>query len=70
MGNAEKILQDIRMSVLSASSFVAWLDRQYGFEPLTAFCFGQKTFDEAFGTDFDTAFSAWNEWIMETYPMD
>ena len=70
VGTASFITQDIKMSVLSAESFVAWLDRQYGFEPLTAFCFGQKTFDEAFGTDFDTAFNGWLAWLVETYPMN
>ena len=40
------------MSVLMAASFVAWLDDMYGFEALSEYCFGQRTFDEAFGTDF------------------
>lgn len=56
-----------KMSVIMAQSFVAWLDEHYGFENVSAFCFGQKRFDEAFGTDFDTAFGEWSAWILETY---
>lgn len=62
--------QDELFSVFSASSFVARLTELYGFEAVTAFCFGQKTFEEAFGTDFDTAFNEWQSRLIETYPMD
>ncbi len=62
--------QDELFSVYSACSFIAQLTDLYGFEAVTAFCFGQKTFDEAFGTDFDTAFAAWQSRLIETYPMD
>ena len=61
--------EDASMSVWMAASFVAWLDDMYGFEAVSAYCFGQKTFDEAFQTDFTTAFDAWRAWLMETYPM-
>ena len=27
-----------------------------------------KTFDEAFGIDFQTAYDAWRTWIIQTYP--
>jgi len=61
--------EDASMSVWMAASFVAWLDDMYGFEAVSAYCFGQKTFDEAFNTDFTTAFDAWKVWLKETYPM-
>ncbi|MBQ3486694.1 MAG: zf-HC2 domain-containing protein [Clostridia bacterium] len=61
--------EDASMSVWMAASFVAWLDDMYGFEAVSAYCFGQKTFDETFGTDFTTAFEAWKAWIVETYPV-
>lgn len=69
-GKTGSIHQDVLMSVCSATSFIARLDDLYGFEAVSAFCFGQKTFDESFGTDFNTAFDAWQAWIIETYPMD
>jgi len=61
--------EDASMSVWMAASFVAWLDDMYGFEAVSAYCFGQKTFDEAFQTDFTTAFDAWRAWLIKTYPM-
>ena len=61
--------EDASMSVCMAASFVAWLADQYGFETVSRFCFGQKTFDEAFGTAFDAAFETWEGWIVDTYPM-
>jgi len=62
--------QDELFTVFSASSFIARLTELYGFEAVTAFCFGQKTFEEAFGTDFDTAFNEWKNRLIETYPMN
>jgi hypothetical protein len=61
--------EDASMSVWMAASFVAWLDDMYGFEAVSAYCFGQKTFDEAFQTDFTTAFDAWRAWLIKTYPV-
>ena len=61
--------EDASMSVWMAASFVAWLDDMYGFEAVSAYCFGQKTFDEAFHTDFTTAFDAWKAWLIKTYPV-
>ena len=63
------VQEDTSMSVFMAASFVAWLSDRYGFETVSEFCFGQKTFDEAFNTDFAAAFDAWKAWIVETYPM-
>ena len=65
----EPTQEDTSMSVYMAASFVAWLDDMYGFEAVSEYCFGRKTFDEAFGTDFAAAFAAWKAWIVETYPM-
>ena len=55
------------MSVVMATSFVAWLSERYGFDKTTAFCFDACSFEEAFGTDFDTAYQSWSAWILETY---
>ncbi len=55
------------LSAFMAASFLGWLDDLYGFEQISLFCFGQKTFDEAFGTDFTSAFNSWKTWILETY---
>ena len=63
------VQEDASMSVYMAASFVARLVDTYGFEAVSEFCFGQKTFEEAFGTDFTTAFEAWKTWIAETYPI-
>ena len=54
------------MSVCMATSFIAWLSDSYGFETVTAFCFGQKNFKEAFGTDFSTAYESWSQSVIET----
>ena len=59
---------DDDMSMSMAVSFVAWLDKEYGFDALSRFCFGQTSFDEAFNTDYQTAFTAWKAHIMEIYP--
>ena len=60
---------DDTLSAFMSASFVAWLDEHYGAAPLSRFVFGQCTFDEAFGTDFDTAFGSWKAWILEHYPL-
>ena len=59
---------DTMLSAFMAASFLARLDELYGFEQVSLFCFGHKTFDEAFGTDFDSAYRDWHTWIRETYP--
>ena len=63
------VQEDASMSVFMAASFVAWLSDRYGFDTVSEFCFDQKTFEEAFGTDFTAAFDAWKAWVVETYPM-
>ena len=47
------------MSVSMAASFIAYLSDIYGFSKVSAFCFGQTDFEEAFGTDFQSAYDAW-----------
>lgn len=57
------------MSALMAASFIARLVDLYDFDTVSRFCFGKKSFEEAFGTDFAAAFEAWKVWIIETYPI-
>ncbi len=60
---------DKKLSAFMATSFLGWLDENYGFEQVSLFCFGRMNFEEAFGTDFETAFEDWKAWIIETYPL-
>ena len=62
--------RDQSLSAFMAASFIGWLDETYGFEAVSGFCFGQKSFEEAFGTDFDSAFTDWKTQITETYPWE
>lgn len=59
---------DQDLSLVMAASFIGWLDDKYGFDALSRFCFGQASFDEAFGTDYQSALDAWTAHIIETYP--
>ena len=59
---------DTLLTAFTAASFLGWLDEAHGFEQVSLFCFGQKSFEEAFGTDFGTAYEAWKAWIIDTYP--
>ena len=61
---------DTLLTAFTAASFLAWLDEAHGFEEVSLFCFGKKSFEEAFGTDFQSAYDAWQEWIVETYPAE
>ncbi len=69
-GQARTQEENSSMSVFMAASFLGWLDDAHGFEAVSGFAFGKKTFEEAFGTDFAAAFSAWKAYIVETYPLD
>ncbi len=69
-GQAKAETESSSMSVFMAASFLGWLDDAHGFEAVSDFAFRRKTFEEAFGADFDTAFRAWKAYIAETYPMD
>ena len=53
------------MSACMATSFVGYLADQYGFSETSAFCFGQKEFNQAFGTDFDSVYQAWTAQLLE-----
>ncbi len=55
------------MSVCMATSFVAWLSDRYGFDRVSSFCFDQATFEEAFDTDYASAYKDWSDWILRTY---
>ena len=61
---------DTLLTAFTAASFLAWLDDAYGFEQLSLFCFGQKTFEEAFGMKFNIAYKLWRMWIIQTYPAE
>lgn len=61
---------DTLLTAFTAASFLAWLDEAHGFEQLSLFCFGQKSFEDAFGMDFQSAFDAWREWIERIYPAE
>ncbi len=69
-GAAKDEPENSKMSVFMAVSFLGWLDDIHGFEAVSAFAFGQKTFEEVFETDFSTAFDAWKAHILETCPLD
>ena len=61
---------DTLLTAFTAASFLAWLEDTYGFEQISLFCFGQKTFEEAFGKNFSVAYKEWRTWITENYPAD
>ena len=58
------------MTGFMAGSFIHRLTDVYGLDAVNAFVFGAKTFDEAFGVDYETARDAWIAWLYETYPID
>lgn len=58
---------DSVLSAFMAASFLGWLDDNHGFENVSMFCFGKKSFVEAFGKEFETAFEEWKDWIVENY---
>ena len=51
------------MTVMMATSLIAWLTEQSGFEAVSRYCTGSCGFTEAFGTDFQTAKDAWAAWL-------
>lgn len=65
-GPAKTIDPGNEMSVCMATSFIAYLSDQYGFETVTSFCFGEKSFEEAFGISFAAGYENWSVKIMET----
>ncbi len=65
---SDKVPGDTLLTAFTAASFLAWLDEAYGFEQVSLFCFGQKTFEEAFGKSFNIAYKTWRLWIIQNYP--
>ena len=55
------------MSVCMATSFIAYLSDKYGFEKVSDFCFGMDSFEKTFGTDYQSAYASWTEWILDAY---
>lgn len=66
-GPNKPLLNGNAMSVFMASSFIGWLSDTFGFDAVSAFCFGQKTFEEAFGTSYGPTYEAWSEYILVQY---
>ena len=63
-GVNKPMLNGNAMSVCMAASFIGWLSDNYGFDSVSAFCFGQKTFREAFGTEYTMAYERWSDYIL------
>ena len=55
------------MSVCMATSFIGYLSDKYGFDKVSDFCFSDKNFSEAFGSDWHTEYDNWSSWIIDTY---
>lgn len=55
------------MSVFMAVSFLSYLSDKYGLDKVTAFCFSDMSFNQAFGSDFQTEYDSWSEWILAKY---
>ncbi len=64
-GPAKQLNRQNEMSVLMAASFIGWLSGEYGFDRVSEFCFRNQKFDEAFGTDWQSAYDAWSEAILK-----
>ena len=59
---------DDDLSLFAAASFIGWLDNNYGFANVSEFCYGKKSFEEAFGMTYDEAYGSWKQYILEKYP--
>ena len=55
------------MSVCMATSFIAYLSDQDGFDKVSDFCFGMDNFEKCFGKDYETVYADWSSWIIGTY---
>lgn len=64
-GPAKTIDPGNEMSVCMATSLIAYLSDQYGFEAVTSFCFGESSFEKTFGISFETAYENWAAEILE-----
>lgn len=60
----QKELGGNALSPAMATSLIAWLTEQYGFEKVSAFCFGKCSFREAFGVSYREAYDAWSTWLV------
>lgn len=56
-----------QMSLSMAVSLLNYLANEYGEEKLAAFCFDTCSFNEAFGTDFSAARSAWERALIARF---
>ena len=67
--NAPKKVKDPGddMTVFMAISFIGYLSDKYGLDNVTAFCLNDMTFEKAFGSDYETEYDNWTEWILTTY---
>lgn len=52
------------LSPAMATSLIGWLTEQYGFDKVSAFCFGQSDFQETFGVTYAEAYDAWSAWLI------
>lgn len=66
-GVNKPLLNGNAMSVSMAASFIGWLSDTYGFDAVSAFCFGQSSFEEAFGTAYTMAYERWSESILTRF---
>lgn len=66
-GFTEPAEQGDDMSVIMAGSFCAYLADHYGFDRLTSYCAGNKTFQEAFGLTYDRAFDGWQKQLTRQF---
>lgn len=52
------------LSPAMATSLIGWLTEQYGFDKVSAFCFGKTGFQDAFGVTYAEAYDAWSAWLF------
>lgn len=52
------------LSPAMATSLIGWLTERYGFDKVSAFCFGQSDFQETFGVTYAEAYDAWSAWLI------
>ena len=60
----KKELGGTALSPAMATSLIGWLTERYGFDKVSAFCFGKTDFQEAFGMTFSEAYDAWSAWLL------
>ena len=55
------------MSLCMGISLLNYLSDRYGFDKVSVWCFGERSFEEAFGVDYETARADWAHWLEETF---